>query len=71
MVEQTLCKLLFREFVCKFYQKIQKCYSLTEAWQVLSKCLLRPPCGPYYPKNPLENQGFYHVGYLDKDQQHK
>ena len=29
----------FREFVCKFNQKIQKCYSSIQVQQVLSKCL--------------------------------
>ena len=40
MVKQTLCQLPFREFVCKFNQKIQKCYSSIQVQQNLSKCLL-------------------------------
>ena len=60
----------FSEFVSKFYQEIKKCYFLIQVQQVLSKCLLWPVRQLYCPKNPLEKQGFHHVGYLDKDQEH-
>ena len=67
-MERTLYQWSFREFVSKFYEKIQKSYSLIQVQQVLLKCLLWPVCQHYYPKNPFEEQGIYHVRYLDKDQ---
>ena len=57
--------------ICKFYQKIQKWFSLIQVQQVLSKRLLWPAYQTYDLKNPLEKQGLHHVGYLDKGQQHQ
>ena len=69
MVEQTLPIAV--PWVCKFYQKIQQCYSLTQAQKVLSEYLFWTVFQSYYPIDPLEKQDLHHIGCLDKDQQNQ